>query len=103
LLPAVGKPSELADRFASNLLMLDYFQTGASLGASKGNHPTQGSQGNLVRDLRINDLTLSASDKVQSLTFGASSILGRAALVVCKSEAGLTNCAPNIPVVHTDH
>jgi hypothetical protein len=33
--PAVGKPSELADRFASNLLMLDYFQTGAFLGASK--------------------------------------------------------------------
>jgi hypothetical protein len=33
--PAVGKPSELADRFASNLLMLDYFQTGAFLGARK--------------------------------------------------------------------
>jgi hypothetical protein len=33
--PAVGKPSELADRFASNPLMLDYFQTGAFLGASK--------------------------------------------------------------------
>jgi hypothetical protein len=33
--PAVGKPSELAHRFASNLLMLDYFQTGAFLGASK--------------------------------------------------------------------
>jgi hypothetical protein len=33
--PAVGKPSELAHRFASNLLMLDYFQTGAFLDASK--------------------------------------------------------------------
>jgi hypothetical protein len=33
--PAVGKPSELAHRIASNLLMLDYFQTGAFLGASK--------------------------------------------------------------------
>src|ERR1700730_5917870 len=69
----------------------------------QGNHITQGSQGNLVRDIRINDLTLSGSDKIQSLTFGASSILGRGALVDWQVRSGLTNGAPKYscdPLIH---
>jgi hypothetical protein len=58
-----------------------------------GNPITQGSRGNFVRDIRVNDVTLRGSDKVQPLTFSASSILSRGALVDLQVGIGLTNAA----------
>ena len=77
----------MADRLASTLLVLDYFQTGAFLGTSKETTLRGVPPGNCVRDIKIDDVTLRGSDTVQPLlTVGASSIL--ALWSTCRSESG---------------
>ena len=80
--------------------MLDYFQTGAFLGTSKETTLRGVPPGNCVRDIKIDDVTLRGSDTVQSiLTFGASSILGRGALIDLQVGIGLTTFAPKYTVI----
>jgi hypothetical protein len=57
-------------------------------------------QENFVQAIRVHDLTLRGSDTVQSiLTFGASSILGRGALIDLQVGIGLTTFAPKYTVI----
>jgi hypothetical protein len=57
-------------------------------------------QENFIQDIRIHDVTLRGLDTVQSLlTFGASSILGRGALVDLQAGIELTTFAPKYTVI----
>jgi hypothetical protein len=68
--------------------------TGAFLATSPETSLRAVLQENFVQAIRVHDLTLRGTDTVQSiLTFGASSILGRGALVDLHVGSGLTTLA----------
>jgi hypothetical protein len=76
------------------------FLTGAFLATSPETTLRGVLQQNFLQDIRINDVTLRGSNTVQPiLTFGASSILGRGALVDLQVGFGLTNSAPKYTVI----
>ena len=53
-----------------------------------------------LQDVQINNITIPGSNTVQPiLTFGASTILGRGALVDLQVGLGLTNSAPKYSVI----
>ena len=68
--------------------------TGAFLATSPETSLRAVLQENFIQAIRVHDLTLRGSDTVQSiLTFGASSILGRGALIDLQVGIGLTTFA----------
>jgi hypothetical protein len=74
--------------------------TGAFLATSPETSLRAVLQENFVQAIRVHDLTLRGSDTVQSiLTFGASSILGRGALIDLQVGIGLTTFAPKYTVI----
>jgi hypothetical protein len=76
------------------------FVTGAFLAASPETTLRGVLQQNFLQDVRVNDVTLRGSNTVQpTLTFGASSILGRGVLVDLQVGFGLTNSAPKYTVI----
>jgi hypothetical protein len=57
-------------------------------------------QENFLQNVSVNGVTFRGSDSVQSiLSFGASSILGRGALVDLQAGIGLTNTSPKYTVI----
>jgi hypothetical protein len=76
------------------------FVTGAFLAASPETTLRGVLQQTFLQDIRINDVTLRGSNTVQpTLTFGASSILGRGVLADLQVGFGLTNSAPKYTVI----
>jgi len=74
--------------------------TGAFLATSPETSLRAVLQENFIQAIRVHDLTLRGSDTVQSiLTFGASSILGRGALIDLQVGIGLTTFAPRYTVI----
>ena len=74
--------------------------TGAFLATSPETSLRAVLQENFVQAIRVHNLTLRGSDTVQSiLTFGASSILGRGALIDLQVGIGLTTFAPKYTVI----
>ena len=74
--------------------------TGAFLATSPETSLRAVLQENFIQAIRVHDLTLRGSDTVQSiLTFGASSILGRGALIDLQVGIGLTTFAPKYTVI----
>ena len=76
------------------------FQTGAFLATSPETTLRGVLQQNFLRNVMVNGTTFPGSNTVQPiLSFGASSILGRGALVDLQVGFGLTNSAPKYQVV----
>jgi hypothetical protein len=76
------------------------FLAGAFLATSPETSLRAVLQENFVQSIRFQDVTLRGSDTVQSiLTFGASSILGRGALIDLQVGIGLTTFAPKYTVI----
>jgi hypothetical protein len=76
------------------------FLTGAFLATSPETSLRAVLQESFIQSIRFHDVTIRGSDTVQSiLTFGASSILGRGALVDLQVGIGLTTFAPKYTVI----
>ena len=76
------------------------FLTGAFLATSPETTLRAVLSQSFLQDVQINNITISGSNTVQPiLTFGASTILGRGALVDLQVGLGLTNSAPKYSVI----
>lgn len=76
------------------------FLTGAFLATSPETTLRAVLSQSFLQDVRVNNITIPGSNTVQPiLTFGASTILGRGALVDLQVGLGLTNSAPKYSVI----